>query len=91
MECRSLAWFVFWHWFIGCGVLCIINPRLLAISFTVPNTSGKLAITQQIGNKPMSVLANWKEVIDTANLSPDKEMDVISKWLIITRASGINC
>jgi 1,4-dihydroxy-2-naphthoate octaprenyltransferase len=35
----------------------------------------------------MSVLANWKEVIDTANLSPDKEMDVISKWLIITRAS----
>jgi 1,4-dihydroxy-2-naphthoate octaprenyltransferase len=35
----------------------------------------------------MSVLANWKEVIDTANLSPDKEMDVVSKWLIITRAS----
>ncbi|NIS83420.1 MAG: prenyltransferase [Anaerolineales bacterium] len=35
----------------------------------------------------MSLLANWKEVIDTANLSPDKEMDVVSKWLIITRAA----
>ena len=35
----------------------------------------------------MSVLANWREVIDTANLSPEKEMDVVSKWLIITRAA----
>ncbi len=35
----------------------------------------------------MSLLSNWKEVIDTANLSPDKEMDPISKWLIITRAA----
>ncbi len=35
----------------------------------------------------MSVLANWKEVMDTANLSPDKEMDPVSKWLIITRAA----
>ncbi len=35
----------------------------------------------------MSLLANWKEVIDTANLSPDKEMDFISRWLIITRAA----
>ena len=35
----------------------------------------------------MSVLANWREVINTANLSPDKEMDVVSKWLIITRAA----
>lgn len=35
----------------------------------------------------MSILANWKEVLDTANLSPDKEMDVVSKWLIITRAA----
>ena len=26
-------------------------------------------------------------MIDTANLSPDKEMDVVSKWLIITRAA----
>ena len=35
----------------------------------------------------MSVLSNWKEILDTANLSPDKEMDVVSKWLIITRAA----
>jgi 1,4-dihydroxy-2-naphthoate octaprenyltransferase len=35
----------------------------------------------------MSLLSNWKEVIDTANLSPDKEMDLVSKWLIITRAA----
>ena len=35
----------------------------------------------------MSILANWREVIDTANLSPEKEMDVVSKWLIITRAA----
>ncbi len=35
----------------------------------------------------MSVLSNWKEVLDTANLSSDKEMDPVSKWLIITRAA----
>jgi 1,4-dihydroxy-2-naphthoate octaprenyltransferase len=35
----------------------------------------------------MSLLTNWKEVIDTANLSSDREMDLISKWLIITRAA----
>lgn len=35
----------------------------------------------------MSLIANWKEVIDTANLSPDKEMDSVSRWLIITRAA----
>lgn len=35
----------------------------------------------------MSLLANWKEVLDTANLSSDKEMDTVSKWLIITRAA----
>lgn len=35
----------------------------------------------------MSVLRNWKEVVETANLSPDKEMDPISRWLIITRAA----
>jgi 1,4-dihydroxy-2-naphthoate octaprenyltransferase len=35
----------------------------------------------------MSLLSNWKEVLDTANLSPDKEMDPVSKWLIITRAA----
>ena len=32
-------------------------------------------------------LANWKEVMDTANLSADKPMDAVSKWLIITRAT----
>jgi 1,4-dihydroxy-2-naphthoate octaprenyltransferase len=35
----------------------------------------------------MSVLSNWKEVIDTANLSADKKMDVVSRWLIIIRAA----
>jgi len=30
----------------------------------------------------MSLLSNWKEVLETVNLSPDKEMDVVSKWLI---------
>lgn len=35
----------------------------------------------------MSLLSNWKEVLDTANLSSDKEMDLVSKWLIITRAA----
>ncbi|HET7011185.1 MAG TPA: prenyltransferase [Anaerolineales bacterium] len=35
----------------------------------------------------MSLLANWKEVIDTANLSAGKRMDFISRWLIITRAA----
>jgi 1,4-dihydroxy-2-naphthoate octaprenyltransferase len=35
----------------------------------------------------MSLLSNWKEVLDTANLSPDKEMDPISRWLIITRSA----
>jgi 1,4-dihydroxy-2-naphthoate octaprenyltransferase len=35
----------------------------------------------------MSVLSNWKEVIDTANLSADKHMDVVSRWLIIIRAA----
>ncbi len=35
----------------------------------------------------MSLITNWKEVMDTANLSPDKEMDTVSKWLIISRAA----
>jgi 1,4-dihydroxy-2-naphthoate octaprenyltransferase len=35
----------------------------------------------------MSLIANWREVLETANLSPDKEMDPISRWLIITRAA----
>ena len=33
------------------------------------------------------MFANWKEVLDTANLSPEREMDSVSKWLIITRAA----
>ena len=33
------------------------------------------------------MLANWKEILDTANLSPDKPMDLVSRWLIITRAA----
>ncbi len=33
----------------------------------------------------MSV-SNWIEVIRTCNLSKDKKMDVVSKWLIITRS-----
>ena len=32
-------------------------------------------------------LSAWKEVIDTANLSADRPMDAVSKWLIITRAA----
>jgi 1,4-dihydroxy-2-naphthoate octaprenyltransferase len=35
----------------------------------------------------MSLVSNWKEIIDTANLSPDKRMDAVSRWLIITRAA----
>jgi 1,4-dihydroxy-2-naphthoate octaprenyltransferase len=35
----------------------------------------------------MSLLANWKEILDTANLSPGKRMDAVSRWLIITRAA----
>lgn len=31
-------------------------------------------------------LRNWKEVIDTCNLSPDRRTDFISRWLILTRA-----
>lgn len=31
-------------------------------------------------------LRNWKEVIDTCNLSPDRRMDVVSRWLVLTRA-----
>jgi len=35
----------------------------------------------------MELLRNWKEVLDTVNLSPDRKMDVVSRWLIITRAA----
>jgi len=32
------------------------------------------------------MISNWIEVLRTANLSPGKKMDPVSKWLIITRA-----
>ena len=32
-------------------------------------------------------IANWKEIMDTAHLSADRQMDPVSKWLIITRAT----
>jgi 1,4-dihydroxy-2-naphthoate octaprenyltransferase len=35
----------------------------------------------------MTYLANWKEILDTANLSAGKRMDAVSRWLIITRAA----
>jgi 1,4-dihydroxy-2-naphthoate octaprenyltransferase len=35
----------------------------------------------------MSVISNWKEVLATANLSPGRVMDPVSKWLIITRSA----
>lgn len=35
----------------------------------------------------MSVVSNWIEVLNTANLSPGKRMDAVSRWLIITRAA----
>jgi len=35
----------------------------------------------------MSLLSNWGEILRTANLSPDKHMDTVSRWLIITRAA----
>jgi len=33
------------------------------------------------------VVQNWIEIIQTATLSRDKEMDLVSRWLIITRAA----
>ncbi|MFQ5667995.1 MAG: prenyltransferase [Candidatus Binatia bacterium] len=36
---------------------------------------------------PTMVMENWIEVIRTAKLSVDKPMDVVSRWLIITRAA----
>ncbi|MBI3732392.1 MAG: prenyltransferase, partial [Chloroflexi bacterium] len=32
-------------------------------------------------------LHNWREILDTANLSKGKPMDRLSKWLLITRAA----
>jgi 1,4-dihydroxy-2-naphthoate octaprenyltransferase len=34
-----------------------------------------------------SAIRNWGEILRTQNLSPDKAMDPISRWLLITRAS----
>src|SRR5215468_4770829 len=34
-----------------------------------------------------SAIRNWGEIIRTQNLSPDKAMDPVSRWLLITRAS----
>ena len=33
-----------------------------------------------------ALLRNWKEAYDTCNLSPERRMDPVSRWLIITRA-----
>jgi 1,4-dihydroxy-2-naphthoate polyprenyltransferase len=32
------------------------------------------------------MIGNWIEILRTANLPPDRKMDLVSKWLIITRA-----
>jgi 1,4-dihydroxy-2-naphthoate octaprenyltransferase len=34
-----------------------------------------------------TVIQNWKEVLTTQNLAPERGMDVVSKWLLIVRAS----
>lgn len=34
-----------------------------------------------------SAVQNWGEILRTQNLSSDKTMDVVSRWLLITRAS----
>ncbi len=34
-----------------------------------------------------SSLSNWGEILRTQNLSPNKAMDPVSRWLLITRAS----
>ena len=34
-----------------------------------------------------SYVANWREVLTTSNLSTDKPVDFISRWLILTRAA----
>ena len=34
----------------------------------------------------MNLITNWIEIIRTANLSPERKMDVVSKWLLISRA-----
>jgi len=34
-----------------------------------------------------SYVANWREVLTTSNLSTDKPVDFVSRWLILTRAA----
>lgn len=34
----------------------------------------------------MAAVGNWVEIVRTCNLQPEKKMDLVSKWLIITRA-----
>ena len=34
-----------------------------------------------------TLLDNWKSVLTTQNLPPEREMDLVSKWLLIIRAS----
>jgi len=34
-----------------------------------------------------TLIQNWKEVLTTQNLAPERGMDVVSKWLLIVRAS----
>ena len=36
---------------------------------------------------PRPVWRNWAEVLRTQNLSPERPMDAVSRWLLITRAS----
>lgn len=33
------------------------------------------------------VIGNWAEIVQTQNLSPERDMDAVSRWLLITRAS----
>jgi hypothetical protein len=46
---------------------------------------GKTVVTER-GPSPAELVRNWKEVIDTCNLSPVKRMDAVSRWLVLTRA-----
>ena len=34
-----------------------------------------------------SAIQNWAEIFRTQNLSAERAMDIVSKWLLITRAS----
>ncbi|MBM2843157.1 MAG: Prenyltransferase [Anaerolineales bacterium] len=42
--------------------------------------------TAERASSPGDLVRNWKEVIDTCNLSPDKRMDFVSRWLVLMRA-----